>query len=108
MTQVAASASQAAARTATAWRRLERLQVIYISILCAVAFYGFHRYILVYLYVKHKKDGYEPKSRFNDLPRVTVQLPMFNEAEVAERVIKAACQIDYPLDKLEIHVLDDS
>src|SRR3954463_10301859 len=81
---------------------------VYIGILVAVAFYGMHRYILVYLYMKHKKDGYEPKARFTDLPRVTVQLPMFNEDVVAERVIRAACQIDYPLDRLEIQVLDDS
>src|SRR4051812_35654469 len=81
---------------------------VYIGILVAVAFYGFHRYILVYLYLKHKKDIYEPKGKFDALPRVTVQLPMFNEAEVAERVIKAACLIDYPLDRLQIQVLDDS
>src|SRR4051795_1143605 len=81
---------------------------VYIGILVAVAFYGMHRYILVYLYMKHKKDGYEPKARFENLPRVTVQLPMFNEDVVAERVIRAACQIDYPLDRLEIQVLDDS
>src|SRR5437762_10061795 len=86
----------------------DAILAIYIGILVAVAFYGFHRYILVYLYLKHKKDVYEPKGKFIDLPRVTVQLPMFNEMEVAARVIKAACLIDYPLDKLEIQVLDDS
>jgi cellulose synthase/poly-beta-1,6-N-acetylglucosamine synthase-like glycosyltransferase len=81
---------------------------VYIGILVAVAFYGFHRYILVYLYLKHKKNIYQPKGKFDALPRVTVQLPMFNEAEVAQRVIKAACLIDYPLDRLQIQVLDDS
>jgi len=81
---------------------------VYIGILVAVAVYGFHRYILVYLYLKHKKDGYEPQARFDTLPRVTVQLPMYNEAEVAGRVIRAACLIDYPLERLEIQVLDDS
>jgi cellulose synthase/poly-beta-1,6-N-acetylglucosamine synthase-like glycosyltransferase len=81
---------------------------VYIGILVAVALYGFHRYILLYLYLKHKKDGYEPKSRFIALPRVTVQLPMYNEDVVAERVIRAACLIDYPPDRLEIQVLDDS
>ncbi len=80
----------------------------YVSILAAVAFYGFHRYVLVYLYLKHRHDGYLPKSKFQDLPRVTVQLPMFNEDTVAERIIDASCAIDYPLDKLEIQVLDDS
>jgi cellulose synthase/poly-beta-1,6-N-acetylglucosamine synthase-like glycosyltransferase len=44
----------------------------------------------------------------NALPRVTVQLPMYNESAVAARVIDAACALDYPADRLEIHVLDDS
>ena len=80
----------------------------YCVVLALVAFYGFHRYILVYLYVKHRHDGYQPKDTFDELPRVTVQLPMFNEDTVAERIIRASCAIDYPLNKLEIQVLDDS
>jgi cellulose synthase/poly-beta-1,6-N-acetylglucosamine synthase-like glycosyltransferase len=84
------------------------LTALYILILCAVALYGLHRYILVYLYVKHRKDVYEPKGTFAELPRITVQLPMFNEASVAQRIIKHSCQLDYPLDRLEIQVLDDS
>ena len=80
----------------------------YIAVLITVALYGFHRYILVYLYVKHRHNGYQPKARFDSLPRVTVQLPMYNEDTVAERIIKATCEIDYPLDKLQIQVLDDS
>src|SRR5436190_7022514 len=84
------------------------LVACYVMILGLVAFYGFHRYVLVYLYLKHRHDGYLPKEHFKDLPRVTVQLPMFNEDTVAERIIRASCAIDYPLDKLEIQVLDDS
>ncbi|HYO10395.1 MAG TPA: glycosyltransferase [Tepidisphaeraceae bacterium] len=84
------------------------LVAAYVIVLLTIAFYGFHRYVLVYLYVKHRHDGYQPKGRFDELPRVTVQLPMFNEDTVAERVIRSACQIDYPLDKFEIQVLDDS
>jgi cellulose synthase/poly-beta-1,6-N-acetylglucosamine synthase-like glycosyltransferase len=80
----------------------------YVTVLAIVAFYGFHRYVLVYLYVKHRHDGYLPKDTFDALPNVTVQLPMFNEHSVAERIIRASCAIDYPLDKLEIQVLDDS
>ncbi len=81
---------------------------IYVSVLAIVALYGFHRYVLVYLYLKHRHEHYQPKSQFNELPLVTVQLPMFNEREVAERIIDATCQIDYPLEKFEIQVLDDS
>jgi cellulose synthase/poly-beta-1,6-N-acetylglucosamine synthase-like glycosyltransferase len=84
------------------------IMAIYIAILLAVALYGLHRYILVYLYVKYRNKIYTPKSHFEVLPKVTVQLPMYNEDMVAERVIRATCQIDYPLDKLEIQVLDDS
>src|SRR4051794_30101684 len=84
------------------------LVAAYVAILLAVAFYGFHRYILLYLYLKHRNNVYQPKSRFEQLPKVTVQLPMYNEDIVAERIIRASCLIDYPLDRLEIQVLDDS
>jgi cellulose synthase/poly-beta-1,6-N-acetylglucosamine synthase-like glycosyltransferase len=84
------------------------VMAVYVAILLAVAFYGVHRYILVYLYMKYRNQIYQPKRNFDILPRVTVQLPMFNEDTVAERIIRATCQIDYPLDRLEIQVLDDS
>src|SRR5688500_7112548 len=80
----------------------------YIGVLVTVAIYGFHRYVLVYLYVKHRHNGYQPKARFDSLPRITVQLPMYNEDTVAERIIASTCALDYPLDKLQIQVLDDS
>src|SRR5436190_1599307 len=82
--------------------------ICYVTILAAVAMYGFHRYVLLYLYLKHKKDAYQPLGTFEEMPRITVQLPMFNEEMVAERIIKATCQIDYPHDRLQIQVLDDS
>src|SRR5580658_4423119 len=81
---------------------------VYICVLTLVAIYGFHRYVLLYLYVKHRHGGYHPKGQFLELPKVTVQLPMYNEDVVAERIIEAACGIDYPPEKLEIQVLDDS
>src|SRR5690348_6424788 len=84
------------------------VMAVYLAILLVVAFYGLHRYILVYLYIKYRNRTYQPKGKFETLPRVTVQLPMYNEDTVAERIIKATCQIDYPLDRLEIQVLDDS
>jgi len=84
------------------------LMTVYIGLLLVIAFYGLHRYVLVYLYIKYRNKAYQPKGKFEDLPRVTIQLPMFNEDVVAERIIRATCQIDYPLDKLEIQVLDDS
>src|SRR5436305_7252620 len=81
---------------------------VYLFILVTVAVYGFHRYVLVYLYLKHRKNAYQPKEHFEQLPRVTIQLPMYNEDMVAERIIDATCAIDYPWDRLEIQVLDDS
>src|SRR6202044_1098206 len=50
----------------------------------------------------------EPAARFEELPRVTVQLPIFNEQFVIERLLDAICKLQYPLDKLDIQVLDDS
>lgn len=84
------------------------LLAVYVTVLFMVALYGFHRYMLVYLYIKHRHNIYQPKGKFASLPRITIQLPMFNEDVVAERVIRHTCQIDYPLDRLEIQVLDDS
>lgn len=80
----------------------------YLLVLLLIATYGLHRYVLVYLYIKHRDNGYHPKSQFTDLPQITVQLPMYNEDMVAERIIRATCLIDYPKDKLQIQVLDDS
>lgn len=82
--------------------------VFYLLILAGVAAYGFHRYVLVYLYIKHRHQRIEPVAQFTQLPRVTIQLPMYNEEHVAERIIRAACRIDYPRHLLEFQVLDDS
>jgi cellulose synthase/poly-beta-1,6-N-acetylglucosamine synthase-like glycosyltransferase len=92
------------------WQMLikDGITIAYLCVLATIAVYGIHRYVLVYLYFRHKHDGYVPTGKFDHLPRVTVQLPMYNEDFVAERVIKASCQIDYPKEKLEIQVLDDS
>ncbi|MBX3272689.1 MAG: glycosyltransferase family 2 protein [Sandaracinaceae bacterium] len=81
---------------------------VYMVTLGILAVYGFHRGQLVYLYWKHKKRAPKPLKRFETLPRVTVQLPMFNELYVAERLIESVAGLEYPKDKLEIQVLDDS
>jgi cellulose synthase/poly-beta-1,6-N-acetylglucosamine synthase-like glycosyltransferase len=85
------------------------LLIPYFVVLILLASYGVHRYMLVYLYYKHKKNRTtEPRHFFSELPTVTVQLPMFNEQYVAERLLDAICRLDYPREKLEIQVLDDS
>ena len=83
--------------------------VLYLLILFSIAIYGFHRYVLVFLYCKHRTNVHEPADLDGaELPHVTVQLPMFNEDLVAERIINAAAKLDWPRDRLEIQVLDDS
>jgi cellulose synthase/poly-beta-1,6-N-acetylglucosamine synthase-like glycosyltransferase len=81
---------------------------LYMVVLTILGIYGFHRGHLLYLYWQHKNDAPLPPAHFTELPRVTVQLPMFNEMYVAERLLEGIAQIDYPKDKLEIQVLDDS
>jgi cellulose synthase/poly-beta-1,6-N-acetylglucosamine synthase-like glycosyltransferase len=81
---------------------------VYLGILITLAFYGFHRSSLVYLYFRNKHRRPTPKGHFAEVPRVTVQLPLFNEMYVVERLLDAVSRIDYPRDRLQIQVLDDS
>src|SRR5687768_17506602 len=80
----------------------------YFFVLVILAVYGWHRYYLVYLYMKHKDQQPLPASSFDDLPTVTIQLPLYNEMYVVDRLVDAVCRIDYPRELLEIQVLDDS
>jgi cellulose synthase/poly-beta-1,6-N-acetylglucosamine synthase-like glycosyltransferase len=85
------------------------LLIPYFTILIILSFYGLHRYHLVYTYFKYKKNATgEPLRRFEELPRVTVQLPIYNERYVVEQLIEGICRLEYPRDRLEIQVLDDS
>jgi cellulose synthase/poly-beta-1,6-N-acetylglucosamine synthase-like glycosyltransferase len=67
-----------------------------------------HRYVIVYLFLKNRRRAPEPARRFEHLPRVTVQLPIFNELYVVERLLKSVAALDYPRELLEVQVLDDS
>jgi len=80
----------------------------YFFVLIVLAIYGWHRYYLVYLYMKNRDKEPKPGPALDPLPIVTIQLPLYNEMYVADRLIAAVCQIDYPRDRLEIQVLDDS
>jgi cellulose synthase/poly-beta-1,6-N-acetylglucosamine synthase-like glycosyltransferase len=85
------------------------LLIPYFVVLILLATYGIHRYTLVYLYFRNKKNlTSEAAQKFAELPRVTVQLPIFNEQYVVDRLLQAVCRLDYPREKLEIQVLDDS
>lgn len=82
--------------------------VAWLIIMFVVCIYGMHRWALVYLYFKHRKNLPQIHDHFTELPTVTIQLPMYNERFVACRIIENTCRIDYPKDRLQIQVLDDS
>jgi cellulose synthase/poly-beta-1,6-N-acetylglucosamine synthase-like glycosyltransferase len=85
------------------------LLIPYFTVLILLASYGLHRYTLVYLYYRKRKNAVTlPVTQFAEFPRVTVQLPIFNEQYVVDRLLQAVTRLDYPREKLEIQVLDDS
>jgi cellulose synthase/poly-beta-1,6-N-acetylglucosamine synthase-like glycosyltransferase len=80
----------------------------YLSVLIGLSGYGLHRYFIVYLFLKYRKRVPQPLAHFEQLPVVTVQLPLFNEIYVVERLLKSVSELDYPRELLQIQVLDDS
>jgi cellulose synthase/poly-beta-1,6-N-acetylglucosamine synthase-like glycosyltransferase len=85
------------------------LLIPYFIVMTVLAGYGIHRYVLVYMYYRNRKNRTtEPAARFDELPRVTVQLPIYNEQFVVDRLVDAICRLEYPKDKLDIQLLDDS
>src|SRR5689334_20133613 len=85
------------------------LLIPYFIVMVILAGYGIHRYVLVYMYYRNRKNRTtEAAARFEELPRVTIQLPIYNEQYVIDRLVEAICKIDYPKDRLDIQVLDDS
>jgi cellulose synthase/poly-beta-1,6-N-acetylglucosamine synthase-like glycosyltransferase len=80
----------------------------YFTILIILSIYGVHRYHLTWTYLRHKRNAPKPGKGFETLPRVTIQLPIYNERYVVERLLEAVTRIDYPRELLEIQVLDDS
>src|SRR5256714_1180502 len=93
------------------WFSLDNVLITaYLVVLLTLAMYGFHRSMLMYLYDGSRGADPMPAGRFDPtkLPVVTVQLPLFNEMYVAARLLDAIALLDYPREKLEIQVLDDS
>jgi cellulose synthase/poly-beta-1,6-N-acetylglucosamine synthase-like glycosyltransferase len=85
------------------------LLIPYFVVLITLAAYGFHRYQLVWMYYRNrKKKTTTPKSTFTALPRVTIQLPIFNEQFVVDRLVDSICRLEYPRELLDIQLLDDS
>jgi cellulose synthase/poly-beta-1,6-N-acetylglucosamine synthase-like glycosyltransferase len=85
------------------------LLIPYFILMAILAIYGLHRYEVIWAYLKNRrKPQPQPQSRFTELPRVTIQLPLYNERFVVERLLESATRIDYPIHRLQIQVLDDS
>ncbi len=92
---------------------LHILAVVYAVITLWLAAYGLHSGVLLVLYWWHRKRAGVPATQPPPpprvaLPTVTVQLPLYNERHVVRRLIDAVASLDYPRDRLEIQVLDDS
>lgn len=84
--------------------------VEFLYVLCVVllSIYGFHSLVLTWLYLRHRHDPIPEPPSPAEWPYVTVQLPIYNELHIIERLLAAAAELDYPRDRLEIQVLDDS
>ena len=92
--------------------------IIYLFALVSLFFYGMNCYLLMIFYrlksASALKQHQEIKDRFfrnvpqKDWPRVTIQLPIYNERYVVKRLIQSVCRFDYPRELLEIQILDDS
>jgi cellulose synthase/poly-beta-1,6-N-acetylglucosamine synthase-like glycosyltransferase len=81
---------------------------LYFLTLVILAVLGFHRYVMIYFYIRNRERRALPAPPPERLPRVTVQLPIYNEMYVVERLLDSVCGMRYPRELLEIQVLDDS
>ncbi len=84
------------------------MMIPYFIVLFILAMYGMHRYVLLYEYYAYRKNVPAPPPAVTNWPKVTIQLPIFNERYVIERLVDAVSLFDYPRDLLDIQVLDDS
>jgi cellulose synthase/poly-beta-1,6-N-acetylglucosamine synthase-like glycosyltransferase len=80
----------------------------YFIALSILFIFGLHGFIMLFYHRKYKHVKYNPKNDVDCREKVTIQLPLFNEQYVVERLINSTCEIDYPKENLEIQVLDDS
>ncbi len=84
------------------------VMIPYFLVLVILAAYGLHRYYLVYAYFKNRDNVPGPPPAIAEWPKVTIQLPIYNERYVIERLVDAVARFDYPGELLDIQVLDDS
>ena len=84
------------------------LGLLNLLVLCGLLLYASNAYVMVATHWRHRRDPQPAPPMPDPLPVVTVQLPLFNERYVATRLLEAVGWLDYPVDRLEIQVLDDS
>ena len=82
--------------------------ITYLISLSILSLFGSSGFVMVYYYLRHRRVPDAPCEELREYPMVTVQLPLYNEYYVVERLIDAVCAIDYPQEKFEIQILDDS
>jgi cellulose synthase/poly-beta-1,6-N-acetylglucosamine synthase-like glycosyltransferase len=80
----------------------------YVLVFAGLSVFGAHRLKVIYLYWKHRHDEPKVLREWDELPLITVQLPIFNELHVVERLLTAVAALEYPANKIQIQVLDDS
>jgi len=84
------------------------LTTAYLGILAVLGVYGLHRVSLLWRFRWRERDAVPEADATDEAPRVTIQLPLYNERTVAARLIRAVGELDWPREALEIQVLDDS
>ena len=86
------------------------LGALYLLIVFVLAMYGFHNLINTFLYLNSRANPLRRRKIpiISEYPKVTVQLPIFNEKYTIERLLGSVTGMDYPADRLQIQVLDDS
>ena len=83
-------------------------EVLYALCILMLSAYGFNSLVLIWLFWRHRRDPVPAPPAPAEWPRVTVQLPIYNELHTVERLLAAAAALDYPRERLEIQVIDDS
>lgn len=82
--------------------------ILYLFSLTIILFYSSQGFIMLYYKKKYSNKSFPTNENIEPFPKVTIQLPIYNEKFIVKRLINSICELDYPTEKLEIQVLDDS
>lgn len=81
---------------------------IHFVLLLILCLFGLHRLSMVFRWFRYRKFQPKQPKLFEQLPRVTVQIPLYNERMVAQRIVDSIVKLEYPHDRLQIQIVDDS